>query len=98
MAHGSKGVAMNLAPVFFSYAGFESLAQTAGETKDSTRRLPVVFLKGVTATALIFIAMSAVAVGVFPGARVGARRAPLTVVAASYLPWGAAVLVTPVAV
>ena len=93
ITHGAKGFALGLAPIFFSYAGFESLAQTAGETKDSTRRLPWVFLKGVTATALIFIAMSAVAFGVLPGARLGASAAPMAEVASVYLPWGAAVVV-----
>jgi len=94
VTHGARGFALSLAPIFFSYAGFESLAQTAGETKDSTRRLPLVFLKGVTATALIFIAMSAVAFGVLPGARLGASSAPMTEVASVYLPWGAAIIVT----
>jgi basic amino acid/polyamine antiporter, APA family len=94
ITHGAKGFALSLAPIFFSYAGFESLAQTAGETKDSTRRLPLVFLKGVTATALIFIVMSTVAFGVLPGARLGASAAPMTEVASVYLPWGAAVIVT----
>lgn len=94
ITHGASGFALSLAPIFFSYAGFESLAQTAGETRDSTRRLPMVFLKGVTATALIFIAMSAVAFGVLPGARLGASSAPMTEVASVYLPWGAAIIVT----
>jgi amino acid transporter len=94
ITHGASGFAFSLAPIFFSYAGFESLAQTAGETKDSTRRLPLVFLRGVTATALIFIAMSAVAFGVLPGARLGASAAPMTEVASVYLPWGAAMIVT----
>jgi amino acid transporter len=93
ITHGAKGFALSLAPIFFSYAGFESLAQTAGETKDSTRRLPWVFLKGVTATALIFIAMSAVAFGVLPGPRLGTSTAPMAEVASVYLPWGAAVVV-----
>src|SRR6266566_2012695 len=94
VTHGASGFALSLAPIFFSYAGFESLAQTAGETKDSTRRLPLVFLKGVTATGLIFIAMSAVAFGVLPGARLGASSAPMTEVASVYLPWGSAIVVT----
>lgn len=94
ITHGARGFALSLAPIFFSYAGFESLAQTAGETKDSTRRLPLVFLKGVTATALIFIAMSAVAFGVLPGAKLGTSAAPMTDVASVYLPWGASVVVT----
>jgi APA family basic amino acid/polyamine antiporter len=94
ITHGAAGFALSLAPIFFSYAGFESLAQTAGETKDSTRKLPLVFLKGITATSLIFIAMSLVAFGVLPGARLGASGAPMTEVASVYLPWGAAILVT----
>jgi amino acid transporter len=94
ITHGAKGFALSLAPIFFSYAGFESLAQTAGETKDSTRRLPIVFLKGVTVTALIFVAMSVVAFGVLPGAKLGASSAPMTEVASVYLPWGAASFVT----
>lgn len=94
VTHGANGFALSLAPIFFSYAGFESLAQTAGETKDSTRRLPIVFLKGITVTSLIFIAMSLVAFGVLPGARLGASSAPMTEVASVYLPWGAAMLVT----
>src|SRR5256712_6524126 len=94
ITHGVKGFAASLVPLFFSYAGFESLAQTAGEAKDSTHRLPMVFLKGISATALIFILMSAVAFGVLPGARLGASSAPMTEVAAVYLPWGAAAFVT----
>src|SRR5947207_9907604 len=94
ITHGASGFALSLAPIFFSYAGFESLAQTAGETRDSTRRLPMVFLKGVTATSLIFIAMSSVAFGVLPGARLAASSAPMTEVASTYLPLGAAIIVT----
>src|SRR5712692_8590570 len=94
VTHGVNGFALSLAPIFFSYAGFESLAQTAGETKDSTRRLPLVFLRGISATALIFILMSVVAFGVLPGTRLGASSAPMTEVASVYLPWGAAAFVS----
>src|SRR5882762_5178709 len=69
VTHGASGFAASLIPLFFSYAGFEALAQTAGEVKDSTRRLPIVFLKGISAAAVIFILMSIVAFGVLPGAR-----------------------------
>ncbi len=94
MTHGVRGLAASLVPLFFSYAGFESLAQTAGETKDSTRRLPMVFLRGISLTALIFVLMSLVAFGVLPGSQLHASRAPMTEVAATYLPWGAASFVT----
>jgi len=94
ISHGAGGFLASLAPLFFSYAGFESLAQTAGEVKDSTRRLPVVFLKGISAAALIFVLMSVVAFGVLPGEQIKDSRAPMAEVAAVYLPAGAALFVT----
>ncbi len=94
ITHGTEGFLASLVPLFFSYAGFESLAQTAGEVKDSTRRLPVVFLKGISAAALIFVLISVVAFGVLPGPRLGASNAPMAEVAAVYLPAGAAWFVT----
>jgi APA family basic amino acid/polyamine antiporter len=94
ITHGMAGFAASLVPLFFSYAGFESLAQTAGEVKDSTKRLPRVFLKGICAAAAIFILMSVVAFGVLPGARLQASSAPMAEVAAVYLPAGAALFVT----
>ena len=92
--HGAGGFAASLVPLFFAFAGFESLAQAAGEVRDSTRRLPLVFLRGVSATALIYVLMSLVAFGVLPGARLQASSAPMAEVAAVYLPAGAALFVT----
>lgn len=94
ISHGLDGFAASLIPLFFSYAGFESLAQTAGEVKDSTKRLPMVFLKGISATALIFVLMTVVSFGVLPGAQLQSSPAPMAEVAAVYLPWGAAWFVT----
>ncbi len=92
--HGFAGFAASLPPIFFAYAGFEALAQAAGEVKDSTRRLPAIFLRGIAATTVIYLLMSAVALGVLPGERLGASEAPMADVAAVYLPWGAAWFVT----
>ncbi len=94
VTHGFTGFAASLVPLFFSYAGFESLAQTAGEVKDSTRRLPVIFLKGISVTACVYLLMSAVAFGVLPGTRLQTSNAPMAEVAAVYLPAGAALFVT----
>lgn len=94
VTHGLGGLAASLTLLFFSYAGFESLAQTAGEVKDSTERLPRVFLKGITITAVIFVLMSVVAFGVLPGSRLQASKAPMAEVASIYLPVGAALFVT----
>jgi len=94
LTHGIGGLALRFIPLFFSYAGFESLAQTAGETKDSTRRLPMVFLRGISLTAIIFVLMSVVAFGVLPLSQIQASATPMTEVAMKYLPWGAATFVT----
>ncbi|HEU4835573.1 MAG TPA: APC family permease [Pyrinomonadaceae bacterium] len=92
--HGPGGFGASLLPLFFAYAGFESIAQTAGEVKDSTRRLPKILLKGITFTALIYVFTSIVSFGVLPGGRLQASSAPMAEVASIYLPVGAATFVT----
>jgi amino acid transporter len=54
----------------------------------------MIFLKGISGAALIFVLMSVVAFGVLPGARLGVSSAPMAEVAAVYLPAGAAWFVT----
>jgi amino acid transporter len=92
--HGVGGFAASLPLLFFAYAGFEALAQTAGEVRDSTRRLPRIFLRGIAVTTVIYFLMSVVAFGVLPGPRLGASAAPMAEVASQYLPVGAAWFVT----
>jgi basic amino acid/polyamine antiporter, APA family len=92
--HGWGGFGASLLPLFFAYAGFESIAQTAGEVKDSTRRLPKILLIGITITALIYVFTSIVSFGVLPGGRLQASSAPMAEVASIYLPAGAATFVT----
>src|ERR1043165_3893783 len=91
--HGASGFGASLLPLFFAYAGFESIAQTAGEVKDSTRRLPKILLKGITITALIYMFTSIVSFGVLPGGRLQVSSAPMAEVASIYLPAGAAMFV-----
>ena len=93
-SHGLGGFAASLPPLFFAYAGFESLAQTAGEVKDSTRRLPRVFVRGIGASMAIYLLMSVVAFGVLPGARLKESTAPMAEAGSVYLPIGAAWFVT----
>jgi APA family basic amino acid/polyamine antiporter len=92
--HGLGGFAASLPPLFFAYAGFESLAQTAGEVSDSTRRLPRVFVRGITATLLIYLFMSVVGLGTLSPERLRISTAPMAEAAVGYLPIGAAALVT----
>src|SRR2546423_3875731 len=92
-AHGPVGFLAALPPIFFAYAGFEALAQTAGEVRDSTKRLPAIFVRGITATMIIYLLMSVVAFGVLPAETLRVSAAPMADAAARYLPFGAAVLV-----
>ena len=92
--HGLSGFGASLLPLFFAYAGFESIAQTAGEVKDSTQRLPKILLKGIIITALFYVFTSIVSFGVLPGGRLQASSAPMADVASIYLPAGAAIFVT----
>lgn len=92
--HGLGGFAASLPPLFFAYAGFESLAQTAGEVSDSTRRLPRVFVRGVTATVVIYFLMALVGLGTLAPERLRVSTAPMAEAAAGFLPVGAAVIVT----
>src|SRR5262245_58508770 len=88
--HGAGGFASSLPPLFFAYAGFESLAQAAGEVRDSTRKLPGIFVKGIAAATVVYFLMSAVALGALPGQRLAASPAPMAEAASVYLPAGAA--------
>jgi amino acid transporter len=92
--HGAGGFGASLLPLFFAYAGFESIAQTAGEVKDSTRRLPRILLRGITITALFYVFTSVVTFGVLPGGRLQTSSAPMAEVASIYLPSSAAIFVT----
>src|SRR5262249_12787505 len=88
--HGASGFAASLPPLFFAYAGFESLAQTAGEVQDSTPHLPRIFARGILIATCAYFLMSVVAFGVLPGDHLAKSPAPMVDVAAVYLPVGAA--------
>ena len=92
--NGSAGFLASLPPLLFAFAGFESLAQTAGEVHDAPEKLPRVFLKGILITTAIFFLISAVAFGVMPSAELQESPAPMSAAAARYLPAGASTLVT----
>ena len=92
--HGVNGFGASLLPLFFAYAGFESIAQTAGEVKDSQRRLPRILLKGIIITALFYVFTSIVSFGVLPGGQLQVSSAPMAEVASIYLPEGAIAFVT----
>jgi amino acid transporter len=88
--HGLSGFLACLPPIFFAYAGFESLAQAAGEVKDSSRRLPGIFARGLLGTTAIYLLMTGVALGALPGERLATSPAPMAEVASAYLHGAAA--------
>ncbi len=91
--YGLSGFLAALSSLFMSYAGFEGLAQTAGETKDARRTLPRIFFRGIGATVLIYFVMSLVAFGNLPYADLAKSSSAMTDVAHRYLPgWGAGVV------
>lgn len=94
LSHGFGGFLAALPPLFFAFAGFESLAQAAGEVRDSTRRLPRIFIRGIVAVTVVYLLMSAVGLGVLPGDQLRVSSAPMAEAAERYLPAGAAALVT----
>jgi len=93
-AEGDKGFMAVLPPLFFAYAGFESLAQTAGETKDSRRSLPVIFINGILISMVMFFLMSLVAFGVMPHQELAGSSYAMSDAAARYLPWWGGAVVT----
>lgn len=91
---GERGFLAVLPPLFFAYAGFESLAQTAGETKDSRKSLPLIFINGVLISMVIFFLMSLVAFGVMPYRELASSSFAMSDAAARYLPWWGGAVVT----
>jgi amino acid transporter len=91
---GEVGFLAALPALFFSYAGFESLAQTAGETKEARRTLPMVFINGLLISMLIFFSMSFVAFGVVPYQELARSSYAMSDVARRFLPWWGSTVVT----
>jgi amino acid transporter len=90
---GDIGFLAVLPALFFSYAGFESLAQTAGETKDARRSLPKIFIHGILISMLIFFSMSLVAFGTVPHQELARSSHAMSDAAARFLPsWGGAIV------
>ncbi|HKP87459.1 MAG TPA: APC family permease, partial [Blastocatellia bacterium] len=71
----------------------ESLAQTAGETKEARRSLPLIFINGILISMVIFVLMSVVAFGVMPYQELAESSYAMSDAAHRFLPaWGGAVV------
>lgn len=87
----AEGFVKALPILFFAYAGFESIAHNAAEVRDSRATLPRVYMRGIALTALIFVSMSAVVVGVL-GEAANATEVPMATAAQKYLSSGATIV------
>ncbi|MFP5264684.1 MAG: APC family permease [Blastocatellia bacterium] len=91
---GDRGFLAALSPLFFSYGGFEGLAQTAGETKEARRSLPIIFINGILISMVIFFLMSVVAFGVMPYEELARSSYAMSDAARKFLPWWGGAVVT----
>lgn len=91
---GASGFLKGLPILFFAYAGFEALAQTAGEVVDSRRRLPRVFLRGIFLSTILFTLIATVVFGVLRLDELQGAEAPLETASAVFLPGWASWFVT----
>jgi len=90
---GISGLIKAMPMLFFSYAGFETLSQIAGETKDPTQTLPMIFIRGVLISVVIFVLMSFVAFGVLPAESLATSQSAMADAAGVYLPkWGSGIV------
>lgn len=91
---GERGFMAVLPPLFFAYAGFEGLSQTAGETKDSRKSLPIIFINGILISMVMFFLMSLVAFGVMNYQELAQSSFAMSDAASRYLPWWGGAIVT----
>tara|TARA_Y100000590_G_scaffold71183_1_gene78150 strand:+ start:2887 stop:4233 length:1347 start_codon:yes stop_codon:yes gene_type:complete len=90
---GFNGLMEAMPMLFFSYAGFETLSQVAGETRDPTKTLPMIFVRGVLISVVIFFSMSFVAFGVLSAETLAVSKSAMADVASVYLPkWGSSIV------
>ncbi|MFH1874449.1 MAG: APC family permease [Pseudomonadota bacterium] len=88
LPHGWSGFLHALPVLFFAYAGFDALSQTAGETKDARKSLPRIFIFGICTSIAIYVGVSLVAFGTTPYQTIINSKAPLVDAAQSFLPFG----------
>lgn len=83
-----------MSALMFSYIGFESLAQTAGETENPRETLPRVFGYSTVFVGLLYTLVTIVVIGVLGWQGAANSTTPLTAAAENYFPIGTAALVT----
>ncbi len=88
LPQGWSGFLRALPILFFAYAGFDALSQTAGETKDARKSLPRIFILGICTSIAIYVGISLVAFGTTSYQTIISSKAPLVDAAQNFLPFG----------
>ncbi|KAF9119871.1 hypothetical protein BGW39_011852 [Mortierella sp. 14UC] len=85
---GATGILRGASTVFFAYIGFDSISTTAQEARDPQVSLPIGILSTLGISAVIYIALSAVVVGVMDFRTLEDVRSPLVhVVRSTNMRW-----------
>lgn len=85
---GVEGFLSILPALFFSYFGFEQLAQAGGEMKNPQKAMPKTMFIGSFVTMIIYFLISFVAFGILPYDLLSQSRSAMSDVASVYLPAG----------
>ena len=85
--YGMEGVVHAAAVIFFAYLGFEAVSTAGAESKNPSRDMPIGILGALVICTILYIATSAVLVGIVPYASLD-NPAPIAVAVNQIgLPW-----------
>lgn len=86
MPRGFGGLFSAAALIFFSYLGFEEMANMAEETKKPQKNIPLAIIISLIVTTSLYVLVSISAVSVVPWKELGDSPAPLALVAETAMP------------
>ena len=85
--YGLSGVIHGAAVIFFAYIGFEAVSTAGAESKNPARDMPIGILGALVICTILYIATSAVLVGIVPYASLDGPAPIATAVDQIGLPW-----------
>lgn len=93
MPYGFGGVTAGAAIVFFCYVGFDIIANSAEEVKNPEKDLPRAIIGCLLAVTVLYIAVTAVLVGMLPYSEYHGQAAPVAFALAQIgISWGSALI------
>ena len=86
------GLASATALVFFSFLGFENIANLAEEAKNPGRDVPIAIFASLTVATVLYALVALAVVALIPSEQLAASEAPLVTAVATQSTWGARAL------